>query len=117
VPDLPRPVEFAVVFPGSIDLGAEISIRFCPRRRTIRITRDGATLLIGGPGDLQHFAHRLDPELTPVFFNESVQAFSRTSGVQARTLRNERSSSAIAKYAEVGSTGQRNGCCEPISWR
>ncbi len=82
VPDLPCAIELAVVFSGSIDLGAEISIRFCPRGGTISIVRDGAPLIIGGLGDLQHFSHRLDPQMPPMFFNESSY------------LRNGRSSSA-----------------------
>ena len=89
MPDLPRPIELAVVFPCGIDLDADIRVRLCPRRSTLRITRDGAPLIIGRLGDLQHFTHRLDPELSPMFLNESSH------------LRNGRSSSAIAKYADA----------------
>jgi len=46
VPNLARTLEFAIVRPGLIDLEAKGGSGLCPARRPLRITRDGAPVLI-----------------------------------------------------------------------
>jgi hypothetical protein len=61
VPDLARPIEFAVVLPRPVDLEAQGGIRIGTRRGAVRITCNGAPVIIAGRGKLQRPADRLDP--------------------------------------------------------
>ena len=82
-------VDAEVLFedPPDLDLQGEIASRTLGQQG--RIPSLGQVIVVGGGGDRQHFADRLDPELRPVIVNEGDH---RLSG---------RSSSAWAKYADA----------------
>ena len=84
-----QPQKFAVVRPSPVDLDAQSGIRLGTQRRPLSITRDCAPFIISGRGQLQCPADWPDPEGFTAFLNECYH------------LRNGRSSSATAKYADA----------------
>jgi hypothetical protein len=72
-----------------VDLEAQGGIRLCAGRGPVRIARNGTSVVVAGRGELQYTADRLCPERPSAFLNE------------IHHLRNGRSSSAIAKYADA----------------
>ena len=74
MPYFARAIEFAVVFPGRVDLDAQGGVGLRPARCPVRITRDGLPVIVSGRAELRsrvlsdrwrspaHPADRLDPE-------------------------------------------------------
>ncbi len=60
--DLPCAIELAVVLPDPVDLEAQGGIGLGTGRRPVRITCNGALVIVSGRGKLQRIADRLDPE-------------------------------------------------------
>lgn len=58
MPDLVRDIELAVVLPSRVDLDAQGGIGLCSARCPLRVTHNGAPVIIGGRGKLQRLADR-----------------------------------------------------------
>jgi hypothetical protein len=89
VPDLAHAVDAPVLLEDSPDLGAQRLIPVRTIRPPGRIGPLRQMIIVGGWGDRQHIADRLDPVRIPMRVNETHHHFDR------------RSSSAIAKYADA----------------
>ena len=88
-PDLAHTLDREILGEHARDLGLESNIVPCPRRQACRILSLRDTLVVGGWGDRQDTADRLDPIGIAVSVNKSDH------------LRNGRSSPACAKYADA----------------
>lgn len=86
-PDLAHAVDTPVLFEDTPDLRLQRRVAPGTLRLPIRIGPLRQVIVIGGRGDRQNLANRLDPMLTTMIVDEPDHHFDR------------RSSSAIAKYA------------------
>src|SRR5690606_17926388 len=89
VPDLAQAVDAPVVLENTPYLGAQRLVPFGTIRQPRRVGTFGQMVIIGGRGDRQNVADRLDPVRIPMRVDETHHHFGR------------RSSSAIAKYADA----------------
>src|SRR5512134_481653 len=85
LPDLPNAIDAEVLLEHPPDLNRQLGIALGASRQAIRIGLAPDVLMPSGRGDLQHSAHRLDPEVADMGFHE------------ANHFLNGRSSSAAAK--------------------
>jgi hypothetical protein len=85
LPDLPNAIDAEVLLEHPPDLNRQLGIALGASRQAIRIGLAPGVLMPGGRGDLQHSAHRLDPEVADMGLHE------------ADHFLNGRSSSAAAK--------------------
>ena len=84
-PDLANAIDAEVLLEYPPDVDRQLAIPLRPFRQAFRISFPAGVFVPGLRGDLQHPAHRLDPELIPMGFHE------------ADHFLNGRSSSAAAK--------------------
>ena len=84
-PDLPDAVDPPVLFEYPQDLGAQGRVSTCPIRQPRWFSPPRQMVIVGGRGDRQNLADRLDPVRIPMRVDERHHHFDR------------RSSSAIAK--------------------
>jgi hypothetical protein len=71
LPDLPNAIDIEVLLEHPADLNRQLGIALGPSRQAIRIGLSPGVLIPGGRGDLQHPAHRLDPEVADMGFHEA----------------------------------------------
>ena len=84
-PDLAHAIDPEILLPDPADLHPQHGITSCARWQAIRIAPPGRIVMIGGRGDRQNAANRLDPMGIPVIVDEGDHFL------------NGRSSSAAAK--------------------
>ena len=70
MPDLSDAVDFIVLFPDTLDFGAEIPVPFGAIRHQVRVSGDRYMRIKCGLGDWQNLTNRLDTQVFAMLFYE-----------------------------------------------